>query len=66
MAFQKKTFVHVHMYVSFLGDSVVKDPSARVGHLGLIFGSGRSPGEGNDTNSSILAWKIMDRGACWC
>ena len=64
MAFQKKTFAHVHTYVSFLGDSVVKDPPARVGYVGLIPGSGRSPGEGNDTDSSILAWEIMDRGAC--
>ena len=29
-----------------------------VGDLGSIPGSGRSPGEGNGTHSSILAWKI--------
>ena len=26
--------------------------------MGLIPGSGRSPGEGNATHSSILAWRI--------
>ena len=34
MAFQKETFVRVHVYVSILGDSAVKNPPARVGHLG--------------------------------
>ena len=29
------------------GGSVVKNPSAHAGHIGLIPGSGRSPGEGN-------------------
>ena len=28
------------------------------GDAGLISGLGRSPGEGNATHSSILAWKI--------
>ena len=28
------------------------------GDVGLILGSGRSPGEGNGNHSSILAWKI--------
>ena len=29
-----------------------------MGDPGSISGSGRSPGEGNATNSSTLAWKI--------
>ena len=34
--------------------------------LDSIPGSGRSPGEGSDNHSSILAWRIsMDRGAWW-
>ena len=32
--------------------------SASAGDAGSIFGSGRSPGEGNATHSSILAWEI--------
>ena len=47
---------------------VVKNLSANAGDLrdmGLIPGSGRSPGgEGMATHSSILAWR-MDRGAWW-
>ena len=31
----------------FLGGSVVKNPPANAGDVGLIPGSGRSPGEGN-------------------
>ena len=32
--------------------------ACNAGELGLISGSGRSPGEGNATHSSILAWEI--------
>ena len=42
----------------FPGDSVVKNPPANVGDAGSISGWGRSPGEGNGTHSSILAWEI--------
>ena len=35
-----------------------KESVCNVGDLGLIPGSGRSPGEGMATNSSILAWRI--------
>ena len=40
---------------------MVKNPpatSGESGDLGLIPGSGRSPGVGNGNHSSILAWKI--------
>ena len=41
-----------------LGSSVVKNPPANIGDVGLIPGPGRSPGGGNDNPPSILAWKI--------
>ena len=37
---------------------MVKNPLANAGDEGLIPGWGRSPGEGNGTHSSILAWEI--------
>ena len=41
----------------------VKESSCSMEDLGLILGSGRSPGEGMATHSSILAWRIpMDIG----
>ena len=36
----------------------VKNPPANAGDVGSIPGSGRSPGEGNGTHASILAWEI--------
>ena len=50
--------------VVFPGDSVVKNLPANVGNLGLIPGSGRSPGEGhgNPLQYSCLG-NPMDRGA---
>ena len=52
--------------ISFLGGSVVKNPSANAGDLGSIPGSGRSPGEGNGNplQYSCLG-NPMDRGAWW-
>ena len=47
---------------------MVKNLPANAGgakDLGLIPGSGRSPGIGNGSPLSILAWKVMDRGAWW-
>ena len=40
------------------GGSVVKNPPANAGDMGLIPGWGRSPGEGMGTHSCILAWEI--------
>ena len=37
---------------------MVKNPPAKAGDVGLIPGSGTSPGEGNATHSNILAWEI--------
>ena len=42
----------------FLGVLDSKESTCNVGDLGLILGLGRSPGEGNGTYSSILAWRI--------
>ena len=42
----------------FNGGAEVKASTSNVGDLGLIPGSGRSPGEGNETHFSILAWRI--------
>ena len=42
----------------FPGGSVVKNPSANAGDMGLIPGLGRYPGEGNGNPSSILDWEI--------
>ena len=52
--------------ISFLGGSVVKNPPANAGDLGLIPGSGGSPGEGNGNplQYSCLG-NPMDRGAWW-
>ena len=44
--------------VGFPGDSVVKNPPVNAGDVGSTPGSGRSPGEGMATHSSILAWEI--------
>ena len=45
---------------------MVKNPPANAGDLGLIPGSGRSPGEGNSNpiQYSCLG-NPMDRGAWW-
>ena len=46
--------------MGFPGDSVVNTLRAKQEtKFSLIPGSGRSPGEGNATHSSILAWKIV-------
>ena len=42
----------------FPGDLEGKESACNAGDLGLIPGSGRSPGGGNTTPSSILAWRI--------
>jgi len=53
-------------YLGFPGSSGVKNMSAKAGDMGLIPGSGRSPGEGNGNplQYSCLG-NPMDRGAWW-
>ena len=46
------------LFTGFPGGSVVKNLSANARDVGLIPGSGRSPGEGMATHSSSLAWKV--------
>ena len=36
-----------------------KESACNAGDLGLIPGLGRSPGEGNSSHLSILAWRIL-------
>ena len=45
-------------HCSILGGSGGKESTCNAGDLGSIPGLGRSPGEGNATHSSILAWRI--------
>ena len=42
----------------FPGVSNGNESACNVGNQGLIPGSGRSPGEGMATHSTILAWRI--------
>ena len=44
--------------MGFPGGSDGKESAFNTGDPGLIFGWGRSPGEGETTHSSILAWKV--------
>ena len=50
--------------MGFSDGSVVKNPPANVGDVGLIPGSGRSPGEGNGNPLQYSCLdNPMDRGA---
>ena len=47
------------------GDSVVKNPPTNAGDSGSIPGSGKSPGEGNGTHSSIFTRKnLIEKSLC--
>ena len=48
----------MYLQAGFPGDAVIKNPPAHAGDMGSIPGPGRSPGVGNATHSSILAWKL--------
>ena len=46
--------------------SVVKNPPANAGDVGLILGSGRTPGEGNGNPLQRFCLESpLDRGAWW-
>ena len=50
--------------MAFLGGSDGKESACNAGDPGSIPGSGRPPGGGMASHSSIPAWRIpMDRGA---
>ena len=54
--------------MGFPGGSAGKEFAYNAGDLSLILGLGRSPGEGNGTHSSILAWRIprtKETGRLW-
>ena len=60
--------IHIYLYslTGFLGSSVVKNPPANAGDVGLIPGLGRSLGKGNGNppQYSCLG-NPMNRGAWW-
>ena len=57
----------MHMVISrrqsFPAGSVIKRPSAKEGDVGLILGSGRSPGEGSGSQKYSCLENPMDREA---
>ena len=54
----------MHTYMGFLSGSGGKESACNAGHLGLIPGSGRSPGEGNGNPLQYSCLENpMDRGA---
>ena len=64
------SFYHPHYNQGFPGDSDGKESVCNAGDLGLILGSGRSPGEGNGNplqyscmeNSMDKAWRATVHG----
>ena len=48
----------VYGHMGFPSGSVVKNPPANAGDLGLILGSRRSPEEEMATYPNILAWNV--------
>ena len=72
------TYIHTHTYIfvciyiisrSFPGGAVVKNPPASAGnarYVGLIPGSGRSPGRGNGNPFQYFCQEnFMDGGSWW-
>ena len=59
-------YTSINCKLGFLGGSVVKNPPANAGDIGLIPGLGRSLGKGNGNppQYSCLG-NPMDRGAWW-
>ena len=59
-------YTSINCKLGFLGGSVVKNPPANAGDVGLIPGLGRSLGKGNGNppQYSCLG-NPMDRGAWW-
>ena len=58
--------VELPVIMGFPGGSVVKNPTSNAGDVGLIPGSGRSPGEGNGNSLQYSCLEYLkDRGAWW-
>ena len=47
-----------YLLKGFPGGSDGKESACNAGDPGSILGSGRSPGEGMTTHSSVVAWRI--------
>ena len=69
---QPSVHFHLHKFVfsrislGFLGGSASKESACSAGDVGLIPGSGRSPGEGNSYPFQYSCLESpMDRGAWW-
>ena len=61
---QHESAIYIYIYPGFRGDSDGKESACNVGDLGLIPGSGRSPGEGNGNPLQYYCLEnSMDRGA---
>ena len=57
-------YMYIFMYTGFPGGSDCKESTCSAGDLGLIPGSGRSPGEGNGNPLQYPCLEnSMDRGA---
>ena len=54
----QEILMELYFKLGFPGGSDIKESSCSAKHLGSTSGSGRSPGEGKATHSSILAWRI--------
>ena len=60
----KDNFMSIYCQLGFPGGSEVKNLPANAGDVGLIPGSGRSPGEGNGNSFQYSCLEnSMDRGA---
>ena len=62
---QNANLDHLRPNSGFPGGSDGEESTCNVGDLGLIPGSGRSPGEGNSYPTSILAWRILRTRGIW-
>ena len=63
---QSQFFLLSVLFKGLLSGTLVKNPPANTGDLGLIPGSGRSPGERNgDPLQNSCLENSMDRGAWW-
>ena len=59
------SFYHPHYNQGFPGDSDGKESVCNAGDLGLILGSGRSPGEGNDNLIQYSCLENPMSGGAW-
>ena len=59
-------YMHTYIQLGFHGGSDSKESACNAGDLGLIPGSGRSPGEGNGNPLQYSCLEnSMDGGAWW-